>query len=125
MNLNIHTLLETEYVNTQRQKVKLMLSHTSKSQREVSINSKQQLMCSQHAYQLKLIPPFSNPIQEVSLIHQDAEPTLTMQLPLLVMELKTELNTQSLETHGELTGVKMGTLELLLPKTDQEFVESC
>lgn len=102
-----------------------MLSHTSKSQREVSINSKQQLMYSQHAFQLKLIPPFSNPIQEVSSIHQDAEPTLTMQLPLLVMELKTELNTQSLETHGELTGVKMGTLELLLPKTDQEFVESC
>lgn len=102
-----------------------MLSHTSKSQREVSINSKQLLIYSQHAFQLKLIPPFSNPIQEVSSIHQDVEPTLTMQLPLLVMELKTVLNTQSLETHGELTGVKMGTLELLLPKTDQEFVESC
>jgi len=102
-----------------------MLSHMFKCQREVLLNSKQQLMPSQHAYQLKLIPLSSNLIQEVSSIHQNVEPILTTQLPLLVMELKMELNTQLLETLGELTGVKMDTLELLSLQTEQEFVESC
>jgi hypothetical protein len=71
-----------------------MLSHTFQSQREVLINSKQQLMPNPLVYPLKLTPLSSNPTKEVSSIQQNAEPTLTMQLQLLVMELKTELNTQ-------------------------------
>ena len=102
-----------------------MLSHTFKYQREVLLNSKQQSMSSQHVFQLKLTPLFSNLIQEESLIHQNVEPILTTPLLLLVMELKMELITQLLETHGELTGVKMDTLELLSLQTEQEFVESC
>ena len=77
LNLTIHTLLKMEFVNLQRPKVKLMLSHTFKYQREVLLNSKQQSMSSQHVFQLKLTPLFSNLIQEESSIHQNVEPILT------------------------------------------------
>ena len=47
-----------------------------------------------------------------------------MQYLQLDLELKMESNTILLETHGELIGVKMDTLELLSLQTEQEFVES-
>jgi hypothetical protein len=50
-------------------------------------------MSSQHVFQLKLTPLFSNLIQEESSIHQNVEPILTTPLLLLVMELKMELIT--------------------------------
>jgi hypothetical protein len=82
-----------EFVNTQRPKVKLMLFHMFKFQREVLPNSKLPLMFNQLVFQLKLIKQSSNPIKEVSLIQLDVELTLTMQSLLLDMELKMELIT--------------------------------
>ena len=91
--LIIHTMQKMEFVNTQRPKVKLMLFHMFKFQREVLPNSKLPLMFNQLVFQLKLIKQSSNPIKEVSLIQLDVELTLTMQSLLLDMELKMELIT--------------------------------
>lgn len=91
LKLTILTLLKMEYVNTQRQKEKLMQYHMFQFQREVLINLKLLLMLNPLVYQLKLTLQFSNHTLEVSQILQNVEQILTMQSLQLVMELKMEL----------------------------------
>lgn len=76
------TLLEMEFVNTQRPKEKSMLFHTFKFQREVLLNLKLPLMFNQLVFQLKLIKLYSKLMLEESLILPDVELTLIMQSPL-------------------------------------------
>ena len=108
------TELSVEPAKTPNTQVKLELLKSTPSQNGVLINLKPPLLSAPPPWLLKLTPVSSNYTRVVSSTVQPVELNLTTLSPQLVMALKTESISTSLETPGVPHGVTKDTLESLL-----------